>query len=760
MSMITRMVGILAAAGFAARLVGAQISLTPAVLTNDFTGSVKMDIAGLNVGETVVVERFVDFNGNGVIDEEDYAMQGFSLTDDVAPAIGGVRNPNIPGDEDGGIPRQIRAVMNMRLSGLDNLSGNFLMRLSSTEHLFPPMTEPLTVFSRPAAQLLVGNVMMGDGAPASNAWVVAQDPNTGDPVAGLAAGTTNGFLLKAPAGIWRLVALKPGCVAQDPPLVALHSASVVRTNLVLEPGTIEISGVLHESETNTGLAAVSLMLRSDTGAQTVGYSDAEGRFKCFVTPGQWTITPSLKSLTVLGYVGSSEVWRVDATAGDVTNLDYALPKVTALVYGRVKNSINRNIADLELLADSIHSSSVGLAYTDPYGTFFLGLAEGAWYIAPYEVDRTERGLFGPGQAVTLAKDEAQVLNLTFEQARAHIRGQVVDAEGEPVNGLNVEGWNFGDVTAHAYTDLEGAFDLHVTGGRWFVRVADTGLFSSELAADGAIAEVADGDDFGGILLTAKPVTGHLTGRFIDSLGGAITNIPLVVTNGLGMFLLQNPGADGEFDFAVSAGNWTVRLEASGALARGLLSPRLVWAVTNGDGVSNVICVARQTTTTITVSVVAEGQTPVAALPVYLDAGVNGTNYHQESLTGADGLATVAVFDGVWNVALPTDALEQLDYMPVVAQQVIVIGEAGAVSFLLKTQGPTISPALLSLGFQPAGYEMVIAGEPRRIYRIDGSTNLTDWVEVGRVTTTEDASHFTDTTADSQGSKFYRVVVVK
>lgn len=755
------MIGIIATAGLAVGLEGAQISLTPSPLTNDYSGSIKVDIADLNVGESVVVERFIDFNGNGVVDDEDFALQNFKLADDVAPTIGGVRNPNIPGDEDGGIPRQIRSVINMRLSELDVLSGNFLMRLSSATHSFFPVLQPMSVFPPSAAQVIVGNVMTGAGVLVSNSWVMALDPNTGDPVAGVPAGSTNGFLLKMPAGVWSLVALKPGYVSPVPIKVPLHSISVVATNLVLEPGSVAISGVLHETGTNTGLPAVSLMLRSETGSQSVAYTDGDGHFTGAVTPGHWTVTPNLKSLTVLGYVSSSEAWSVDATAGDVTNLDYALPKATALVYGRVKNSINRNIVNLEIMGDSTNALDVALAYTDPYGTFFMGLAEGAWFIAPYEVDMSERGLFGEGQTVTLANDEAQALNLVFTQGGAHLRGQVVDESGAPVSGLEVEAWNFGAVTAHAYTDIDGAFDIHVTGGRWFVKIVDDGFFLSEMVADAAIAEVAEGGIFGGIQLIAAPVMGHLTGRFVDSSGLAITNMPLVATNGLGMFLFQNPGMDGEFDFAVSSGNWTVQIDPPAALPGGWLSPQLIWAVTNADGISNVVCVARQANTTLSINVMADGQTPIVAFPVVADAAVNGTNYHHESVTGSNGMVTFPVFDGVWNVALATNALEQLGYLPVPPHEVIITGGlSGSFTFLLQTQGPALPPTLATLGFQPTGYELVIVGESRREYRIDASTNLTDWVELGRVTTTEATNHFTDTDTDLSGRKFYRVVVEK
>lgn len=761
MKMITRMIVLIATAGFAAGLEGAQISLAPSLFTNDYSGSIKMDIAGLNVGESVVVERFIDFNGNGIVDDEDFALQSVCLTDDLAPTVGGVRNPNIPGDEDGGIPRQIRSVINMRLSELDIQSGNFLMRLTSATHSFTPVLQPMSVFPPSAAQVIVGNVMTSGGALVSNSWVMALDPNTGDPVAGVPAGSTNGFLLKMPAGIWNLVALKPGYVSPVPVKVALHSISAVTTNLVLEPGSVEISGVLHEMGTNTGLPAVSLMLRSETGRQSVVYTDANGNFSCSVTPGKWTVTPNLKSLTVLGYVSSSEVWSVDATAGNVTHLEYALPKATALVYGRVKNSINRNIVNLEMMGDSTNALDVALAYTDPYGTFFMGLAEGAWFIAPYEVEMSERGLFGDGQTVTLANDEAQVLNLVFTQGGAHLRGQVVDVSGAAVSGLEVEAWNFGAVTARAYTDIDGAFDIHVTGGRWYVKIVDDGFFLSAMVADAAIAEVAEGGIFGGIQLIAAPVIGHLTGRFVDSSGLAITNLPLVATNGLGMFLFQNPGMDGEFDFAVSSGNWTVQIDSPEALSSGLLSPLLIWAVTNSDGVSNVVCVARQANTTLSINVMGDGQTPIAAIPVFVDAAVNGTNYHQESMTESNGMVTFPVFDGVWNVALPTNAVEQLGCLPVPPHEVIITGGlSGSFTFQLQTQGPAMAPALTALGFQITGFELVITGESRREYRIDGSTNLTDWLEVGRVTMTEATNHFIDSTADLPTRKYYRVVVLK
>ncbi len=44
-------------------------------------GSVTLQISGLTAGDTVVVQKFLDLNTNGVIDASDYLVQQFNLTD-------------------------------------------------------------------------------------------------------------------------------------------------------------------------------------------------------------------------------------------------------------------------------------------------------------------------------------------------------------------------------------------------------------------------------------------------------------------------------------------------------------------------------------------------------------------------------------------------------------------------------------------------------------------------------------------------------
>ena len=76
-------------------------SVTPSAVSNTYNGTITLQVTGLTNGETVVVQKFLDANANGVIDASDWLVQQFSLTDGQAGmSIGGIVNSNVPGDTD------------------------------------------------------------------------------------------------------------------------------------------------------------------------------------------------------------------------------------------------------------------------------------------------------------------------------------------------------------------------------------------------------------------------------------------------------------------------------------------------------------------------------------------------------------------------------------------------------------------------------------------------------------------------------------
>src|SRR5258708_8583893 len=74
-------------------------SVTPSSVSNAYSGYITFQINGLTNTETVLVQKYLDANANGVIDASDFLVQQFSLTDGQAGmVIGGVTNLNVPGD--------------------------------------------------------------------------------------------------------------------------------------------------------------------------------------------------------------------------------------------------------------------------------------------------------------------------------------------------------------------------------------------------------------------------------------------------------------------------------------------------------------------------------------------------------------------------------------------------------------------------------------------------------------------------------------
>ena len=62
------------------------LTVTPAVVTNDWVGKIVLTISGLSAGQLVAVQRWADLNGNGQTDDEDFIVQAFRVTDGTVTA--------------------------------------------------------------------------------------------------------------------------------------------------------------------------------------------------------------------------------------------------------------------------------------------------------------------------------------------------------------------------------------------------------------------------------------------------------------------------------------------------------------------------------------------------------------------------------------------------------------------------------------------------------------------------------------------------
>src|SRR5258707_15134595 len=87
---------------FAGRNAHAAVAftVTPSAVSNTYSGTITLQVTGLTNTETVVVQKFLDLNTNGIIGGADTLVQQFTLQDGVNSLIGGVTNRNVPGDLD------------------------------------------------------------------------------------------------------------------------------------------------------------------------------------------------------------------------------------------------------------------------------------------------------------------------------------------------------------------------------------------------------------------------------------------------------------------------------------------------------------------------------------------------------------------------------------------------------------------------------------------------------------------------------------
>src|SRR3989442_1061906 len=65
------------------------VTPTPTAVSNLYAGTISLTVTGLNSGETVIVQKYLDANTNGVVDAGDYLVQQFQLTDGVGPTLFG-----------------------------------------------------------------------------------------------------------------------------------------------------------------------------------------------------------------------------------------------------------------------------------------------------------------------------------------------------------------------------------------------------------------------------------------------------------------------------------------------------------------------------------------------------------------------------------------------------------------------------------------------------------------------------------------------
>ena len=452
-------------------------TVTPSTVSNTYSGVVTLDIAGLSAGQTVTVQKFIDGNTNGAIDGTDWLAQQFALTDGQISVIGGMTNLNIPGDI-ASASGTIRAQLNVQMGGISQrLVGGFAFRLSSPSGQFAPLTNLFTITNSAFAQSLNGNVTCsGTNVPNASLLIFPGSMGNSSPTAGVVANNSGGYTLKAVPGNYGLLPFKPGLVSDlaTSPTVALNPGVTLNTNLNLLPATRTISGrFVDATNTNLGLPGILVVCESMDNRLAIGFTDTNGNFTVPVTPGLWRVSLDSESLPTGGYLDIQNRPSVDTTTGNVTGVIAAYPKGTALIYGSIKDDLNRALPGVSLWASDNLNQFSGTGVTDPSGNYVAAVMAGSWYISP---DNSSPVLANyvvtQGAQVALTGGQAVRQDFRAIPATNHISGYVTNSSNNgPVSGVgvychaNISGTDYNQYTT---TDPNGYYSLNVANGTWGV----------------------------------------------------------------------------------------------------------------------------------------------------------------------------------------------------------------------------------------------------------------------------------------------------
>ena len=492
---LARLGFVLIVAGWvAASHAAVTVSVTPSAISNTYNGTVTVQVTGLTNGETVVVQKFLDANGNGSVDTGETLWQAFKLTDGHAHIFQDgateVSNLNVPGDTDV-VPGQITTSLNLSQSGFEQIiAGKYLYVVTSPFGNFPPQTNSFTVTNFPFAQALSGNVIANTtNVPNAAVLIFAGAGDNLNPQGGAVADNSGHYQISAPPGDYILMAFKSNFVANVGAAPVTLTAGVnLSTNLFLISADRTISGsFVDASNSLAGLPAELVPLESENGLLTIAFTDTNGNFSAGVTSDHWKVQVSDQGVTFHDYLRTQNKIQVDATTGSVSGVTVALPKASAIFYGTVKDGSNQPMANISLFSGDNNNGLEQSVTSDANGKYFagaIGSASSFWQVQISSEGNPANYIFSSppfnfnqNGGTNLIPGQALLYNFIALIATNHITGHVQDSSNNPVSGVQVVASatiNGSDFDAQMDTDGSGNYSLNVANGNWSVNVSCQG----------------------------------------------------------------------------------------------------------------------------------------------------------------------------------------------------------------------------------------------------------------------------------------------
>lgn len=748
-------------------------SVSPAVVGNQYAGFITFQVGGLNNGETVYLEKYLDANANGIIDPGEFAVQRFKLVDGKANTIGGATNINVPWDMDGA-SGAITTQLNFQSSSeLSVIAGHYLYRLSTPTNSWTPITNPFLVTNSITLQAVSGKVVSsGTNVPYAIVVVLSSDSQGGNQlVSGGVADGTGSFNVGVAPGQYMVFATQSNYVASlSGPMVSVSPGTSVSTDLSLISATSAVAGQVVDGNDPTKIVpGIFLTLESLEGFLTITFSDINGNFSAPVTASAWKLNPQEPELRLHGYLNPASSVVVTNHSGNLSGVSVPVFKASALVYGKVLDEQNHPYPGVNFnVRDEGGTFDDGDATSDLNGNYVITLSAETWNLRfPPNNPALAGHVISPGGGrTTLPSGTSLFVNFSVKVATNRIAGHVKTSQNTAVAGVGVSAVDdSGFQPASVDTDSAGFYSLPVANGTWSVVVncngGDDSLNNQGLQCVSPVTTNINGVD--AVLDFTVPVANaDIRGRAIDDQGQAIAgmNIFAFPTNS-GVNFQSTTDAGGYFDIPVVGGTYNVQLNTDptfGVAGLGLVGPSLPINIADGASISNLVLVGRHITGTIQVMVErASNLTPVSGIGIYCSTFIGGTNYLTGNLASdASGKAALRVFSGQWQVGLSGFQLSNAGFTTPVSQFVTNTSGTNFVTFQLLARaaspGISVTPTLQNNHFQ-----LSVNGVAGQNYTLQYSLDLKSWTSFQITNPPVNTFLMTDFAATNR-ARFYRVLV--
>jgi len=546
-------------------------SVSPLTIASNSTGDVTIAVTGLvAAGDTVRVERILDLNSNGAADAGEPLVQSFLVTDGQVTSFGGVRNPNIPGDDDGASDGKITTNISLiAASESGRTAGSHVIRISSPTNTFATITKTLAVTQPGYGQSVSGQVTSG-GSAVANAVVTALQGG-GDYVASVVSDVSGNYTLNLPAGGYALAATKPDYVASmsTAPMFALAAnQTLTGQDPALTAATCWISGKTKDISGTPTLKGVQLTAMSTGGGVAITSSDSDGNYVLPSLPGQWRISTSDGSMNTLGYLKPDTDPTATTTTGNTTALDLSFTPATSMVYGTVKTPAGAAMPGVRVesydqpdMGDGLYSANVK---TDADGKYFLGMTgTTSWSVEVNSQAALAPYIMPDIQWIHPSPNAAILVDFSAIQVTAHFQGTVT-RNGTPVPGLGITAdVSNNETSVSTTTDADGHFNLGVVAGTWWIGLDDETLIYASLPP----VTVSNGQTVEGQNITVLDPTGTISGNLYDPYGAPLAtdeDVYAYTDSGTYYEVYVEPGPDGSFSLPVLAGiEWWVGSDGCG-----------------------------------------------------------------------------------------------------------------------------------------------------------------------------------------------------